>query len=222
MASTFWPRCLCALVLVALSFTAAVSLAADPPKERYYFELKTIIPKPELKPEVVKLATARVLAELNRALSNHPQIVVKLEGAPDPKLDPVAYRGFLDKAHITDAFTVTVELTDASEVTSPILDKPGAQALQTRLALRMLGAHIPDDTLGFTGHGKAGAKAEVGAKISERERQETWDQLSELAVSQAIKTALEELTLAAETKAKARAKTKPKPKPAASAAPAPR
>jgi hypothetical protein len=35
------------------------------------------------------------------------------------------------------------------------------------------------------GHGKASAKGD-GAKASERERQETWDQLSELAVSKAI------------------------------------
>ncbi|HET7543987.1 MAG TPA: hypothetical protein VFK05_29150 [Polyangiaceae bacterium] len=222
MASTFWPRGLGALALTAVSFTGALSLAADPPKERYYFELKAITPKPELKADTVKMATPRVLAELNRALSHHPQIVVRLEGAPDPKLDPDGYRHYLDKSHITDAFTVTVELTDASEVTAPVPDKPGAQEHETRLALRMLGAHIPDDTLGFTGRGKAGAKGE-GGKGSERERQETWDQLSELAVSQAIKTALEELTLAAEAKAKARAAkaraAKPKPKP--SAAPAP-
>ena len=46
---------------------------------------------------------------------------------------------------------VTVEITDASETFTPIADKPGAQQLETRLALRMLGTHIPDDTLGFTG-----------------------------------------------------------------------
>jgi len=215
MASTFWSRSVAAFVLTAVSLTGAVSLAADPPKERYYFELKAITPKPELQADIVKMATPRVLAELTRAFEHHPQIVVKLEGAPDPKADPDGYRHYLDKSHISDAFTVTIELTDASEVTAPIPDKPGAQGHETRLALRMLGAHIPDDTLGFTGRGKAGARGE-GAKVSERERQETWDQLSELAVSQAIKTALEELTLAAKTKAK----SKSKPKPARSAPPA--
>lgn len=216
MASTFWPRSVAALVLGALSFTVAVSLAADPPKERYYFELKAITPKAELKAEAVKVATPRVLAELKKAFEHHPQIVVQLEGAPDPKADPEAYRHFLEKSQIAGAFAVNVELTDASETTTPVADKPGAQEHETRLALRMLGTRIPDDTLGFTGHGKASAKGD-GAKASERERQETWDQLSELAVSKAISTALEELTLAAKTKPK----PKYKPKPASSASPAP-
>jgi len=63
--------------------------------------------------------------------------------------------------------------------------------------------------LGFTGHGKAKVEQEVGAKVSERDRQETWDQVTELAVSQAVKTALEELTLAAKVKAKPKSKPKP-------------
>lgn len=191
-----------------LSFAGAASLAADPPKERYYFELKGITPKAELKSETVKIATPRVLAELKKAFEHHPQIVVQLEGAPDPKADPEGYRHYLEKSHIAGAFAVNVELTDATETTAPVADKPGAQEHETRLALRMLGTRIPDDTLGFTGHGKAGAKGE-GGKASERERQETWDQLSELAVSKAIGTALEELNLAAKTKPKPKYKAKP-------------
>ena len=213
MTSTFWPRCVAALVLGALSFTGAVSLAADPPKERYYFELKAIAPKAELKPEAVKAATPRVLAELKKAFEHHPQIVAHLESAPDPKVDPDAYRQYLEKSHITGAYAVNVELTDATETSAPVADKPGAQEHETRLALRLLGTRIPDDTLGFTGHGKASAKGD-GPKASERERQETWDQLSELAVSKAIATALEELNLAAKTKPKVKSKPRPTGKPA--------
>ncbi len=73
----------------------------------------------------------------------------------------------------------------------------------------MLGTHSPDDTLGFTGHGKANIKQEFGAKVPEGERQDTWNQVTELAVSKAIETALEEITLAAKNKPK----QKPKPKP---------
>ncbi|MEI9940140.1 MAG: hypothetical protein WDO69_23210 [Pseudomonadota bacterium] len=213
MASTFLPRCAAAFLLAVLSFTGAVSLAEPPPKERYYFELRGITPKPELRPEVVKVAAPRVLSEVKKAFEHHPQIVSKLEGAPDPKVDPDGYRSYLDKSQITGAFNVTIEITDATETLTPIVDKPGAQRQEVRLALRMLGAHIPDDTLGFTGHGKARVEQEVGAQVSDRERQDTWDQLAELSVSQAMKTALEELTLAAKTKAK------PKPKPKAKAAP---
>jgi len=215
MSASFWARGVSILVLGAWSLTGAVSRAADPPKERYYFELKAITPKPELKAETLKMATPRVLAELKKAFARYPQIVATLDGAPDAKADPDGYRQYLEKAHIAGAFAVNVELTDATETSAPIADKPGAQEHETRLALRMLGTRIPDDTLGFTGHGKAGAKGD-GPKASERERQETWDQLSELAVSKAIQTALDELTLAAKTKPK----PKYKPKPAERAAPA--
>lgn len=219
MASTFWPRGVAAFVLGSLTFMTAASLAADPPKERYYFELRAITPKAELKVEAVQAATPRVLAELKRAFEHHPQIVVQLAGAPDPKADPDAYRRYLEKAHITGAFAVNVELTDATETTAPVAEKPGVQEHETRLTLRMLGTRIPDDTLGFTGHGKASAKGE-GPKTSERERQETWDQVSELAVSKAIATALEELTLAAKTKPKGRSQPN-KPKPVGKATPVP-
>ena len=101
---------------------------------------------------------------------------------------------------------MTVEITDAAEVATPIEDKPGAQRLESRLALRMLGTRIPDDTLGFTGHGKTASKQEVTIKVPSADRQSTWNDLAELAVSQAIRTALDELTLAARTKPKARPK----------------
>ncbi|HYP91557.1 MAG TPA: hypothetical protein VEQ59_25490 [Polyangiaceae bacterium] len=187
-------------------------LAAEPPKEKYYFELKAVTPKPELKADVVKLALARVLAELKKAFQQHPQIVVQLEGAPGANTEPDLYRAFLAKSHITGAFRVTVEITDAAEVLTPSEDKPSAKRLETRLALRMLGARIPDDTLGFTGHGKAASKQEATTPVSEAERQDTWNQLAELAVAQAIKTALDELTIAA--------KAKPKSKPVGKRAPA--
>ena len=208
MASTLWARfAALAGFLSALWFTGAVALAEAPPKERYYFELGALTPKPELKPDAVKMATPRVLSEVKKAFAQHPQIVATLAGAPDPKVDPDGYRSYLAKSQINGAFRVTIELTDATETLTPMSDKPGAQQLEIRVALRMLGTHIPDDTLGFTGRGKAGAKQEIGAKVVEAERQDTWNQLTELAVSQAMKTALEELTLAAKSKPK----YKPKP-----------
>ena len=200
-----------ALLFAALAFAGSTA-HAEPPKERYYFELKAITAKPELKPEAVKLATPRVLAEVKKAFEHQPQIVAKLEGAPDPKTDPDGYRAFLAKSHIAGAFNVNIEITDAVQLLTPKADKPGAQELEIRLALRMLGSHIPDDTLGFTGHGKAGVQEEVGGTPSAQDLQGTWDQVAELAVSAAVRTALEELALSA--------KTKPKAKPKPTAAPA--
>jgi hypothetical protein len=208
------PRRLPALLLATLAFAGSTAYA-EPAKERYYFEVKAITAKPELKPEAVKMATPRVLAEVNKAFLHEPQIVAKLEGAPDPKLDPDGYRAFLAKAHIAGAFNVNIEITDAVQLLTPKTDKPGAQELEIRLALRMLGSHIPDDTLGFTGHGKAGVQQEVSGTPSAHDLQESWDQVTELAVSAALRTALEELALAAKTK------PKPKPRPKPTAAPAP-
>jgi hypothetical protein len=203
------------LVVAAFTFAGSLASAADTPKERYYFALEAVTAKPELKPDAVKMATSRVLSEVKKAFGHHSQIIAKLEGAPDPKADPDGYRAWLAKAHIADAFNVKVEITDAAEVLTPMADKPGAQLLEIRLALRMLGSHIPDDTLGFTGHGKGTIMQEVGLQVKELSRQETWDQVAELAVSNAVKTALEELAAAAKTKPK----QKPKPKSAVPAAP---
>jgi len=210
------PRRFPALVLGTLLFASATAYA-EAAKDRYYFELKAITAKPELKAEAVKMATPRVLAEVKKAFEHQPQIAAKLEGAPDPKTDPDGYRGFLVKSHIAGAFNVNIEITDAVQLLTPKADKPGAQELEIRLALRMLGSHIPDDTLGFTGHGKAGVQQEVSGTPSAQDLQGTWDQVAELAVSAALRTALEELALSAKTKPKPKPKAKPKP----SAAPAP-
>ncbi len=200
------------LLFGALALAGSLASAADTPKDRYYFELKAVTAKPELKPAAVKMATPRIMAEVKKAFDHHPQIVAKLEGAPDPKADPDGYRAFLARGKIADAYNVNVEITDATELLTPMADKPGSQQLEIRLALRMLGSHIPDDTLGFTGHGKGKIQQEIGLQVKELDRQDTWDQVTELAVSAAVKTAMEELALAA--------KTKPKPKPKPRAAPA--
>jgi hypothetical protein len=210
------PRRFPALLLATLVFARSTAYA-EAAKERYYFELKAITAKPELKPEAVKMATPRVLAEVKKAFEHQPQIVANLEGAPDPKIDPDGYRAFLAKSHIAGAFNVNIEITDAVQLLTPKTDKPGAQELEIRLALRMLGTHIPDDTLGFTGHGKAGVQQEVSGTPSAHDLQGTWDQVTELAVSAALRTALEELALSAKTKPKPKPKAKPKP----TAAPAP-
>jgi hypothetical protein len=207
------PRRFPALLLATLAFAGSTA-SAEPPKERYYFELQAVTAKPELKPEAVKMATPRVLAEVKKAFEHQPQIVARLEGAPDPKADPDGYRAFLAKSHIASAFNVNIEITDAVQRLTPKADKPGAQELEIRLALRMLGSHIPDDTLGFTGHGKAGVEQEVSGAPSAHDLQETWDQVTELAVSAAIRTALEELASSAKTKPKPKAKPKPTAAPA--------
>ena len=202
-----------ALLLAALTLAGSTAYA-EVTKDRYYFELKAVTAKPELKPEALKMATPRVLAQVRKAFEHQPQLVAKLEGAPDPKTDPDGYRAFLSKLHLAGAFNVNIEITDAVQLLTPKTDKPGTQELEIRLALRMLGSHIPDDTLGFTGHGKAGVQQEVSGTPSAEDLKGTWDQVTELAVSAALKTALEELASSAKTKPKAKPKPKPSPAPA--------
>ena len=208
------PRRFPSLLLAALAFAGSTAYA-DAAKDKYYSELKSVTAKPELKPDAVKMATPRVLARAKKAFEHQEQIVAQLEGAPDPKADPDGYRAFLAKSHIAGAFNVNVEITDAVQLITPKTDKPGTDQLEIRLALRMLGSHIPDDTLGFTGHGKAGVQQEVSGTPSAHDLQSTWDRVTELAVSAAVRTALEELALAAKTKPKQTVKGKPKPKPTA-------
>jgi hypothetical protein len=207
------PRRFPVLLLAALAFAGSTAFA-EATKERYYFEVKAITAKPELKPEAVKIATPRVLAQVKKAFEHQPELVAKLAGAPDPKTDPDGYRAFLAKSQIAGAFHVNVEITDAVQQLTPKTDKPGAQDLEIRLVLRMLGSHIPDDTLGFTGHGKAGVQQEVSGTPSAHDLEATWDQVSELAVSAAVRTALEELAVAAKTKPKGKAQRKPTGAPA--------
>ncbi len=207
------PRRFPGLLLAALAFAGSTAYA-EAAKDRYYFELKAITAKPELKPEAVKMATPRVLAEAKKAFEHQPQIVANLEGAPDPKTDPDGYRAFLAKSHVAGAFNVNIEITDAVQLLTPKADKPGAEQLEIRLALRMLGSHIPDDTLGFTGHGKAGIEQEVNGTPSAHDLQGDWDQVTELALSAALRTALDELALSAKTKPKPKAKPKPTAAPA--------
>jgi hypothetical protein len=203
-----------AVVLAALAFAGSVAFAAtgDAPKQRYHFELAAVTSRAELEPGIVKLVTPRLEAELKKLFEHHPQLIAKLD-APDPKLDADAYRSALSKSHVAGAYDVTVEITDAAQELTPLPDKPGAQRLEIRLVLNMIGKKIPDGTLGFAGHGKATIKQEVGGKVSDSEREETWAQVVEFAASDAMKNALQQLDAAPKPKAK----PKPKPKQSGSA-----
>jgi hypothetical protein len=196
------------MVLAALALASSVAFAAtdSAPKQRYHFELGAVTAKAEVKPSVVKLLTPRVEAELKQLFSHHPQLIAKLD-APDPKVDADAYRSFLSKNRIAGSFDVAVEISDAAEELTPLPDKPGAQRLEIRLVLNLTGKTIPDGTLGFVGHGKATIKQEVGAKLRDSEREETWGQVVEVAAAAALKHAFQQLDAAPKPK------SKPKPKP---------
>lgn len=180
---------------IAVAAVAVAGTAAEAaPKKKFHFELTAVTPKPEVKPEVAKAATPRIEAQVKKVFETHPQLVDKLEGAPDPKTNAEGYRKYLGTKGIASAYSVTVEITDASEEVVPFDDKPNAQRLVIHIGIHMLGETIPGRTMGFTGDGKATIKQEVGMKIRDRDREYTWDQAAELAVEDAMAKVFQQLT----------------------------
>jgi hypothetical protein len=181
------------LLLVLCGAMASGALAEAAPKKKYHFELTAVTAKSEVKPEVSRAATPRVEAQVKKVFGSHPQLVAKLDGAPDPRSNADGYRKYLARKAISGAYLVTVEITDASEELVPLDDKPSSQRLVIHVALHMLGENIPGRTMGFTGDGKATIKQEVGMKVRDRDRDYTWDQAAELAVDDAMKTVFQQL-----------------------------
>jgi len=180
------------LALAALVVAGATARAA-PAKKKFHFELTTVTAKPEVKADVAKAATPRVEAQVKKVFNSHPQLVAKLEGAPDPKANADGYRRYLAQKGIAGSYLVTVDITDASEELVPLDGKANAQRLVIHIGIHMLGENIPGRTMGFTGDGKATIKQEVGLKVRDRDREYTWDQAAELAVEDAMKTAFQQL-----------------------------
>ena len=181
---------ICMLGLAAI--VAAAAPAAAAPKKKYHFELTAVSAKAEVKPEVARMATPRVDAQVRKVFAGHPQLVAKLDGAPDPKSSADAYRRYLTQHGIAGAYLVTVEITEASEVLEPLDDKT-SQRLVIRIGIHVLGETVPGRTMGFTGDGRATIKQEVGIKLRDRDREYTWDQAAELAVDDAMKTVFRQL-----------------------------
>jgi len=175
-------------------FLLVPTLAFAAPKKKYHYELTKVLVRPEVKDDAGKTAQPRVEAQVAKAFDAHPQIVTKLDDAPDRnKAEP--YRAYLRKKGLSGSYLVTVEITEASE-TIEDSDKPNTKRLVMHVALHMLGEVIPEKTMGFTGDGQATIKQEVGVrdgKIRDKDREYGWDQAAELAVADCIKTSLEKL-----------------------------
>jgi len=184
------------LLLLTLLTLGLVGTAAEAaPKKKYHFDLAAVNVKPELKPDVAKAATPRVEAQVRKTFESHPQLVAKLDGAPDWKTAAEAYRKFLTKKGIAGAYHVTVDLTEASEEVVPMEGKPNSQRLVVRVAIHMLGENMPGRTMGFTGEGSATIKQEIGKKLHDRDRQFAWDAAAEAAVADAMVTVFKQLAV---------------------------
>src|SRR5256885_7672910 len=107
------------MIRLAIALLALSTVASAAPKKKYHFELAAVTAKPEVKADLAKAATPRVEAQVRKAFETHPQIVAKLDGAPDWKTQTEAYRKFLVQKGLAAAYYVTVEITDAEERLAP-------------------------------------------------------------------------------------------------------
>lgn len=182
------------MVVMALVFCASAQHAeAAPAKKKYHFKLTKILVKPEVKPDVAKLAQARVEALFKKALDEHPQLVQALEGGPDPDKDAAAYRKWIAKKGISAAYLVTVEITAASQEIVVLEEKKNTQRIVVSLGLHVLGETIPGRTMGFTGDGAATVKQEIGMRVRDKDVQFTLDGAAETAINDALKTCFAKL-----------------------------
>jgi hypothetical protein len=183
------------LVLAAIWSFGSVALAetAPPANARYHFEVTAVTAKPAVKPDVAKMAISKVQAEVKKVFAEHPQLVAKLDGAPDPRSNAEAYRNYLTRNRIAGAYRVTIVIKEASETLTPAA-QPGDQRLAVRLVLHMVGEKVPDGTIGFNGHGNTTVKQDIGPTVRDSDREGTWKDVTEVVVSDAVKTALEELS----------------------------
>src|SRR5437868_4376941 len=89
---------------IALATVAVAGAAAEAaPKKKFHFELTAVTAKPEIKPDVAKAATPRIEGQVKKVFDTHPQLVGKLEAAPDPKANAEGYRKYLGTKRITSA-----------------------------------------------------------------------------------------------------------------------
>lgn len=180
-----------AAVLSGVLGLAAPALAA--PAKKFHFELLEVKAKAEVKPDVAKAATPRIEAQVKKVFATHPQLVAQLDGAPDPQKNAEGYRKYLAQKNLSGAYLVSVDITDAEEELEPMEGKANTQRLTIKVAIHMLGEHIPGRTIGFTGDGKATIKQEIGMKLRDRDRDDTWNAAAELAVDDAMKKAFQQL-----------------------------
>jgi hypothetical protein len=182
-------------LLVAIALLAGSHGAQAAPKKKYHFELAAVTAKPEVKPDVAKSSTPRVETQVKKAFESHPQLVAKLDGAPDWRTATEPYRKFLAQKGLAGAYFVTVEVTEASEELVPMEGKPKSQRLVVHVAIHMLGESIPGKTMGFTGDGQATIKEELGMKVRDKDREYAWDQAAEIAVADAMTTVFKQLAI---------------------------
>ena len=170
---------------------------------RYHFAIAGVDAVASAPAEVSVKARA-ILAEL---LAARPEFVATLDGAPDAKAEPEAFRRWCERRKVEPyAVTVKIDRFDRTLAPNPQPGKSG-QLLTVGLDVQLVGVKMPGSLLALAGSGGATVAAEVGARIRPREEEVTRDDALRAALTQAVDAALAELKRPPpKVKAKPRAK----------------
>ena len=201
-----------ACIAIALGVSASTTVAVAAPKKasvgttkKYYWSLIGVFAKASIDPALATQLTPVVTAQTTKTLAAHPQVAAALpDGADVTNVD--AFKRMLSKAKIAGAYTVSVDISDASEQVVPIDDKPGELRLVVRLSVHLLGEVMPDKTIGFTGDGSATIREDVGKKLRPNDRTAVWAAAVEGAVNDAVATAMKTLSKPAQPPQRAKPK----------------
>lgn len=181
-----------AVVLGLVAWAARPADAAKP--KRYYFELAEVKAADALG-QVGADALPATRTQVEKSLAAHPQLVVKLEGAPDPKTATKAFKKWLTKQKLAGAYRVNIELIAFEEELEEKDDSLNKEKrLIIRLSLRTFGETIPERVMGFSGEGSATVKVDVGKKLRPKDRAYAIQQALELAMTDALASSLTKLS----------------------------
>jgi hypothetical protein len=172
--------------------------------KRYYWSIIGVLPKASVDAALSNMLKPLIEAKLAKIISSHAQLAAEAPPGADPsKAD--AYNKMLAKAKIAGSYSVTVDITEATEEIVDDDKKPGNKRLVVHLAVHFLGERIPDKTIGFTADGTVTIKEDFGKTVRPKDREFVWASAVNDAIDDAIATSMASLS-----KPKASTTTKPK------------
>ncbi len=178
-----------ALLVFVLGWGVAAS-ARRPPAPKYHLELAEVQATPKA-PAEISVKARQIFGEIAGA---RPELVARLDGAPDPKASPTEFRRWLDDRNIR-AFTVQLKVDDYARSLAPN-DKPGAsgQILTVKVGVSLVGSQIPGNALALAGSGGSTVIAEVGTSLRPREEEGAMDDALRDALTHAVDDAIAKLS----------------------------
>jgi hypothetical protein len=173
------------LALLSALLLAPSAARADTPKRTIHVVLAGVDIPTEVPADVADRAKA-ILAD---TLSKRPEFILKLDGAPDPAVDPDGYKAYLVKNNLK-SYAVVAKIAQWSRTVDPI---PGGQSLKIHVELSLVGTSIPDKILALGGAGSSTIIQQVGKTIRPADEKFTIESALQEAIGLAIDDSLAKL-----------------------------